>query len=51
MRKWVKNIIARLDKLYLKDETLQKYKAFEEFEVFKRSNDTPINDFILKFEK
>ena len=47
----LENVIARLDKLYLKDETLQKYKAFEKFEIFKRSNETPINDFILKFEK
>ena len=45
------NVIARLDRLYLKDETLQKYKAFEDFEQMKRSSDTPINDFILKFEK
>lgn len=45
------NVLARLDNLYLKDVTLQKYKALESFETYQRSPSTPINDFIHEFEK
>ena len=45
------NVLARLDKLYVKDETLEKYKALEDFESYRRSAQTPINEFILQFEK
>ena len=42
-------ILKRLDELYLKDETLQKYEVFDEFDNYRRSPDTPINEFLHKF--
>ena len=47
----LQNVITRLDQLYLKDETLQKFKALEDFESFRRPSEMPINDYLIKFEK
>ena len=47
----LQNVITRLDDLYLKDSTLQKYKALENFENYRRPANTPINEFIHEFEK
>ena len=44
-------VINRLDSLYLKDTTLQKYKALENFESYRRTPSTSINNFICGFEK
>ena len=45
------NVVAQLDKLYLKDKTLQKYQALEDFNSYRRPASTPINEFIIEFEK
>ena len=45
------HVLAKLDNLYLKDTTLQKYKALENFEAYRRPASLPINDFIHEFEK
>ena len=42
-------MLKRLDKLYLKDETLQKYEVFYEFGNYQRSPDIPMNEFLHKF--
>ena len=42
-------ILKRLDESYLKDETLQKYEVFDEFDNYRRSPDTPTNEFLHKF--
>ena len=47
----LKNVLARLDKLYLKDETLTKYQALEDFESYKRPQNLPIVDYIIQFDK
>ena len=47
----LQNVITRLDQLYLKDETLQKFKALEYFESFRRPSEMPLNDYLIKFEK
>ena len=47
----LQNVLARLDSLYLKDTTVEKYKALENFESYRRPPTTPINDFIHEFEK
>ena len=47
----VKNIIDHLDKLFKKDETLQKYQALEAFETYHRPTNTTIQEFLIEFEK
>ena len=43
------NVIKRLDELYLKDETLQKYEAFNAFDNYQRPSHTPIPEFLHEF--
>ena len=45
------NVLAKLDQLYLEDETFQKFKSLDEFESFHGPSDMPTNDYIIKFEK
>ena len=40
----LESVLKRLDKLYLEDETLEMYRALEDFEAFKRQSSIPIND-------
>ena len=47
----VKNIIDRLNKLFKKDEILQKYQALEAFETYHRPANAEIQEFFNKFEK
>ena len=42
----IKNIVAKLDKLYLKDKTLSAYEAYDNFEHFKRPSDMSMSDYI-----
>ena len=42
-------ILKRLDELYLKDETLQKYEVFDEFDNYQRSPDILINQIVHIF--
>ena len=44
-------ILERLDKLYKKDETLQKFEWFEKFESYSRTSDMTILQHISKFEQ
>ena len=41
----------RLDKLFKKNETLQKFEALDNFETYRRASDVCINDFIMEFDK
>ena len=43
------NVIKRLDELYFKDETLQKYEAFDAFDNYRRPSHTPIPEFLHEF--
>ena len=43
------NVIKRLDELYLKDKTLQKYKAFDAFDNYRWPSHTPIPEFLHEF--
>ena len=43
-------LLKRLDKLYLQDETLQKYEVFNEFDSYWHPPETPINEFLHKFD-
>ena len=45
------NILARLDRLYKKDETLQKFQWMEKFEAYSRTEDMTILQHISKFEQ
>ena len=47
----VDKIIARLNKIYNKDELTQKYNALESFEKHKRQDNTTIHNFETEFEK
>ena len=47
----VDKIIARLNKIYKKDELCEKYNALESFETYKRPSNTSIRDFLTEFEK
>ena len=47
----IDNIIVKLDNLYKKDTTLQKYNTLEEFETYKRKENTNIQQYIIEFEK
>ena len=44
------SVLKRLDELYLEDETLELYSSLEDFESYKRSSSTLINDFLIEFE-
>ena len=47
----VDKIIARLNKIYNKDELTQKYNVLESFEKHKRQDNTTIHNFETEFEK
>ena len=47
----VDKIIARLNKIYKKDELTQKYNALELFKKYKRQDSTTIRNFLTEFEK
>ena len=47
----VDKIIARLNKIYKKDELTQKYNALELFKKYKRQDSTTICNFLTEFEK
>ena len=47
----VDKIIARLNKIYKKDELTEKYDALEIFEKYKRQDNTTIRNFLTEFEK
>ena len=44
-------VLARLDQLYLKDDTLEKFQAFEAFDSYKRQSDVSIHQHIHDFDK
>ena len=47
----VKSIMACLDKLYKKDDTLSKFHALESFETYKWPSTLSIPEYINEFEK
>ena len=47
----VENIIKQLDKIYKKNETLEKFEALDSFETYRRLPEESINDFIIEFDK
>ena len=47
----VKAIIDELDKIYKKNETLQKYEILDSFESYKRDTNTSMHQYIFEFEK
>ena len=47
----VNNLMVKLDKMYLKDESSQTYEAYETFEKFVRSSGMSIPDYVIKFEQ
>ena len=47
----LKNVIERLDHLYLKDTTLNKFQALEAFDSYTRSPTTSIQEHIHQFDK
>ena len=47
----VKSIMARLDKIYKKDDTLSKFHALEYFETYKRPSTLSIPEYINECEK
>ena len=44
-------IISRLDEIYLKDELSEKYNAIEKFEMYRRSSDITIREFLTEFDQ
>ena len=44
-------VIEKLDKLYLKDTTLEKFEALEKFDTYKRNAETSIQEHIHQFDK
>ena len=47
----LKSIIQQLDKLYLKDKTLEKFQALEAFDSYQRKPETSIHEHIHNFDK
>ena len=47
----VKNIIAKLDSLYLKDKTQSAFESYDAFEKFKRPSEMSISEYINEFER
>ena len=45
------NLMAELDKMYLKDESSLAYEAHETFKKFVRSSGMNISDYVVKFEQ
>ena len=46
-----KNIVAKLDTLYLKDKAQVAYEAYDKFEQFQRAPEMTMKDFIIEFER
>ena len=46
----VKKIVAKLDKVFLKDKDTQTFVAFETFYNYRRSSGVSITDFLVEFE-
>ena len=44
-------ILAKLDAIYLKDESTRAYIAFKEFYDYRRGSGEKFTDFIIQFEK
>ena len=47
----IDKVIAKLDKLYMKDATLEKFETLEAFDSFQRKPETSIQEHIHEFEK
>ena len=47
----MKNVLEKLDKLYLKDSTMEKFQALEAFDTCARKPNTSIQEHIHKFDK
>ena len=47
----IKNILDKLDTIYKKDITISKLKFLEDFEDYKRTSDTTIDQYLIEFEK
>ena len=47
----VKNVLAKLDKLFEKKKTNQMYEAYTQFETFKKIEAMPMFDYIVEFEQ
>ena len=47
----IDKVIEKLDKLYTKDETLEKFETLEAFDSFLRKPETSIQEHILEFSK
>ena len=46
----VKHITEKLNSLYKKNETLEKYECLDQFETYHRPEDVSMNDFIIEFD-
>ena len=47
----LEKVLQKLDKLYLKDSTVEKFQALESFDAYKRKTHTSIQEHIHQFEK
>ena len=47
----IDTLLARLDKLYVKDELSEKFSALESFACYKRPSNLSIRDFLQEFDK
>lgn len=47
----IDKVIVKLDKLYLKDATLEKFETLEAFDSFQRKSETSIQEHIHEFDK
>ena len=46
----IKNILRRLDKIYMKEKAQAAFERYDNFERFKRPSEMSMNDYINKFE-
>ena len=44
-------IVARLDKIFKKNETIEKFEIIDSFQTYSRPHHVSINDFIIEFDK
>ena len=47
----VKNVLAKLDTLYVRDKVQTAYEAYDRFEKFQRNSEMSMSDFMIEFER
>ena len=47
----VNNVLDKLDKVFKKSDTVEKFEALDRFETYRRPHNVSISDFVIEFDK